>query len=443
MSDPDRDVRVDVRLKTALEAGALPRELLVCGPAGTGKTWSILAFIHLLACDYPNLRILFCRQTRASLTESVCVTFEQEILPLDGMESIAAGASRRNRSSYKYPSGSEIVLGGLDQPTRIASTAWDIAFVNETIELQEDGFETVGSRLNRPGRDARFGFLIADTNPGDPAHWLKKRVDAGETPLWDTGHRANPALWDGRGWTDAGVLYMERLGRLKGTRRKRYLEGLWAAGEGQWFETFGEEHISERAEYDSAYPVHLAIDCGVHTGAVLFQVRPTALGPLVTVFGDYYAFKVPAYEAAKAILALMWERGLGGRADRIVTDPAGKATSAVGPTVWGEYERAGIKRFEPWPSYPGSVADGLYLVESFVAVDPPGLLVHPRCTHLIGAFGGYMRDKRGGQWIDRPKDPQHPYEELMDALRGGLQDKFPAGRRPEPKLMRTYARDIF
>src|SRR5436309_1787806 len=97
-TDPQRMTRVDVRLKKALESRTLPKELLVCGPAGTGKTYSILAFLHLLAADYPDLRILFCRQTRVSLTESVLVTFEKEILPADGMESLARGASRRNRS---------------------------------------------------------------------------------------------------------------------------------------------------------------------------------------------------------------------------------------------------------------------------------------------------------------------------------------------------------
>ncbi len=41
-------------------------------------------------------------------------------------------------------------------------------------------------------------------NPGHPDHWLKKRADAGVTVLWDTSHEANPAMHDGRDWTEAG-----------------------------------------------------------------------------------------------------------------------------------------------------------------------------------------------------------------------------------------------
>lgn len=441
-TDSSRHLRVDVRLKRAIASGRLPPELLICGPAGTGKTFGILCVLHRLAAENPNLRILFVRQTRASLTDSVLVTYEQEVLPRDGMEFLAAGSTRRHRSSYLYPRGTEITLAGMDNPTRIASTAWDIVFVNESIDLEEDGWETIGSRLNRPGRDRRFGWLIADTNPGDPAHWLKKRCDEGRTTLWDTSHEANPALHDGHGWTEAGTLYLARLDRLRGTRFKRLRKGLWAAGEGQWFETFGDEHQSTLAEYHPSFPVHQAIDTGVHTGAVWFQVRPSELGPLITVFGDHYSFNVGAYDNARAIKARSLELCGRERVDRGVTDPAGNAATGVGPTVLGEYQRAGLK-LEQWPSYPGSVRDGLALIESFVAVEPPGLLIHPRCTHLIDAFNNYKRAKRGGQWIDRPEDPQHPYEDLMDALRGGLMDKFPEGRRPAPSFRRVSARSVF
>jgi hypothetical protein len=113
----------------------------------------------------------------------------------------------------------------------------------------------------------------------------------------------------------------------------------------------------------------------------------------------------------------------------------------VGPTVTGEYQRAGLK-LEPWPVRP--VADGLALVNSFVASgDPPALTVHPRCRHLIDAFANYKRAKRSNQYIDRPEDEQHPHEDLLDPLRGGLQSRFPEGRRPAPKFRYVPARAVF
>ena len=436
-----RDVSIGCRLAAAAEAGRLPKELLIVGPAGTGKTFPVLCMLHVLATGYAGLRILICRQTRASLTNSVLVTFEQEVLAADGMGWLAGSVSRSTRMSYRYPNGSEVALGGLDKPDRILSTGWDLIFVNEAIETREDAWDALGSRLDRPGRPRRFGYLLADTNPGAPNHWLKTRCDEGRTSLWETSHKANPAMFDGVAWTPAGLAYLDRLDRLRGTRRKRLKEGLWASGEGTWFDTFDTStHVSETAAYDPRWPVHFAVDSGVETGAVWFQVREGVDGPRVTVFADYYKYNLPAYDVGLELLALT--RALCGRIDRGTQDPSGSSKSPTGPTVTGEYRRAGLD-LNGWPSYSGSVSDGLNLLESFVAVDPPALLIHPRCSHLIDAFANYKRKRYRDQWADVPEDPQHPYEELMDALRGGLQDKFPEGRRPEPKLLRVPARRVF
>lgn len=217
----------------------MPKELLICGPAGTGKTYGVLSILHCLARDYPGMRILFVRATRASLTESVLVTFEQKVLPADGYAWLAEGQQRSHRQSYKYPNGSEIVLAGLDRsPTRVLSTEWDIVFCNESTELQATVWETISSRLDRPGRASRFGWLWGDTNPDGPQHWLKRRADSGKTTLWTTVHEANPLLFDGLRWTPAGLKYLHRLDALTGVRYLRLRKGLWAGAEGLVYDQY-------------------------------------------------------------------------------------------------------------------------------------------------------------------------------------------------------------
>jgi hypothetical protein len=82
------------------------------------------------------------------------------------------------------------------------------------------------------------------------------------------------------------------------------------------------------------------------------------------------------------------------------------------------------------------------LVESFVqpAEGPARLLVHPRCNSTIRALESYRRAKRSGQWQDYPEDPQHPHEDLVDPLRGGLCLLYPEGRARVPALPRVKAR---
>lgn len=417
-------------------AGTLPRDLLLCSAAGTGKTFGILSFFHVLARDNPGLRILFCRQTRKALTESVLVTFEQEILPLDGMESIASGAKRRFRQSYVYPSGSEIVLGSLDEPAKILSTAWDFVFVNEAIEIQLESWETLKTRLGRPGRSSKFGYLLGDTNPGHPSHWLKERVDSGRTTLWNVRHAANPAMHDGQDWTTVGRNYLADLeSTLTGTRLARFRYGQWAAGEGAWFgDLFDEKrHVTEAAEFDPQHKVWVAIDPGVYTGAVFLQF--SGGGRHVNVFGDYLSQELSARANAQRIVETA-KQLCDGRIDQAIADPAAKARTPIGPTVMAEYAAGGLP-LRLWPSPPNSVAQGLELIGSLlVPVGPkPFLHIHPRCKHLIDAMGGYMRAKRGGQWADFPEDPQHPHEDVMDALRGVLFAKIGAPL-PNGRLVR-------
>src|SRR6202034_3966694 len=103
--------------------------------------------------------------------------------------------------------------------------------------------------------------------------------------------------------------------------------------------------------------------------------------------------------------------GIGMDRIRVSMDPAGNARTAVGPTVRGEYERAGVagrNGLESWPA--GKKADGLALIEALLqsADRTVNLTIHPRCRHLITALQSYARARHGNQWMDYALDPQHP-----------------------------------
>jgi hypothetical protein len=192
--------------------------------------------------------------------------------------------------------------------------------------------------------------------------------------------------------------------------------------------------------------VYLAIDPGVWTGAVYFQVvrgNPPVTGDeRVHIFADYLSEGKSAEENARSILEIGREL-CGGRIDRTWADPASGARTAMGPTVSAEYERAGIRPLLRWPL--GSVADGLALLESFLlpAVGEAQLILHPRCVSTAHAIENYRRAKRGGQWQDAPEDPQHPHEDLVDAIRGGLRAYFPEGRGFGSSLPRVRKGQVF
>ena len=209
---------------------------------------------------------------------------------------------------------------------------------------------------------------------------------------------------------------------------------------GLWFTGFDESaNVSIDAEYDPALPTHLTVDCGVFTGACLFQVATDHKSDVtVRVFGDYLTEGETAEGNARALLELA--RTLcGGRLDAVSADSSGGARNPIGPTVVAEYERVGLRGkfgIDCWPV--GSVADSLSLLEGLIrpAEGPVRLRIHPRCKTLISSLQNYRRAKRAGQWQDYPEDPQHPHEDLVDALRGGLKVALPEGRKPAPNYTR-------
>lgn len=237
-------------------------EVIVSGPAGTGKSRSCLEKLHLLATKYPGSRHLIARKSRESLSESGLVTYELKVLP-EGSP-ICAGVQRRFRAKYRYPNGSEIVIGGMDKPEKVLSTEFDTIYCQEATEITENDWETLITRL----RNNRMPYqqIFGDCNPSSPQHWIKRRADQGTLRMIESRHEDNPELWNRatREWTEFGVSYIGRLDRLTGVRRLRLRHGIWAMAEGMVYGDVWDPaiHIVDRFEIPEEWPRYWVVDFG-------------------------------------------------------------------------------------------------------------------------------------------------------------------------------------
>jgi hypothetical protein len=223
-------------------------ELLVSGPAGTGKSRACLEKVLAVALGTARTRVLVVRKTNVSLTSTTLVTWREHVAREAIESGLCAyyGGSREEPAQYRFGNGSAVVIGGLDNPTKIMSSEYDLIYVGEATELDVADWDALSSRL----RNHRISFqqLLADCNPDRPTHWLKQRCDEGKTGILYSQHWENPRLFeevppgvggeverhDDRSYrvTDQGRAYLGRLKNLTGVRKLRLLDGVWCAADG-------------------------------------------------------------------------------------------------------------------------------------------------------------------------------------------------------------------
>lgn len=238
-------------------------EVVLEGPAGTGKSRVCLTKIHLACLMTPGVKALIVRKTAVSLTASTLATFREKV----AKEAIAAGAvvwyggSQQEPAGYRYENGSVINVGGMDNPDKVLSTEYDLVFVDECTEVLEKDWNTLMSRM----RNGRISFqqIMGACNPGSPAHWLLVRAKASLRML-HSRHQDNPAYFSREGVpTEAGRAYLAILNSLTGLQRLRLLEGKWAAADGIIFESFDPAlHVIPRFEIPRDWPRYWAVDFG-------------------------------------------------------------------------------------------------------------------------------------------------------------------------------------
>ncbi|MFG2372564.1 phage terminase large subunit [Streptomyces sp. NPDC048504] len=246
-------------------------ELVIAGPAGTGKSLAALFRLHLTALHNPNIRCLIVRKTAVSLTSTTLVTFDKKVAADALSRRIVSwfGGNAHEAACYRYSNGSRIVVGGMDKPEKIMSAEYDLVFADEATELTIADWEAISTRL-------RNGVLswqqqIAACNPGHPTHWIKLRCDAGEATMLVSRHRDNPAYMHADGTpTEKGVAYFKKLDRLTGVRKARLRDGAWAAAEGQIFEGWDDAvHLVDPFPIPEAWTRWWTVDFGFTNPFVL------------------------------------------------------------------------------------------------------------------------------------------------------------------------------
>jgi hypothetical protein len=286
-------------------------EVLLSGPAGTGKSLAALTKLHLAMMKYPGARGLIVRKTAVSLSSTTLATWNEHVVPktLATGEVDYYGGSRVKPPAYRYRNGSSINLGGMDKPSKIMSSEYDLVVGDEATEFTVSDHEAFISRL-RHGR-MPYSQVIAACNPDAEHHFLKQRANGGLMTLLESRHRDNPRYYtaDGRLTAEGKAYIVGKLGRLTGVRRLRLLDGLWAAAEGLVYEDYDPEvHLVNPFDIPDEWVRWWTVDFG-YTNPFVLQCWAEDGDGRLYLYRELYMSQRPVEDHARKILSIVAPTG--------------------------------------------------------------------------------------------------------------------------------------
>lgn len=403
------------------------REVLLAGPAGTGKSRACLEKLNLVAMQRP-IRGAIIRKTRKSITQSAMTTFETKVLPQPNSVRFHEGDQE-----YRYPSGARIMVAGLDDADKIGSTEFDIVYIQEATELDEDdwGMLLRGLRNNV----LSYQQLIADCNPSSPDHWLKQRCNRGDCQLMDSKHEDNPQLYARGEWTEFGKTYIATLDTLQGYLYQRLRLGQWVAAEGMYFTEWDPSiHVIPAFEIPQEWPRWIAVDYGFAAPFCCLWFARCPEDRRVYVYREAYAAGLRDEQQAQRIL-----RDTAGEQLALkILDPSmfNLRTEQQRPSIAAVYAAHGI-----YPIWPGmnSRKQGWAIVRRALAHD-----THPPRLQILAGAAPNLARTLPSMVVD-PLDPedvadaikgQKTEDHAVDALRYGLAAEAQPPRPQQPLDLR-------
>jgi phage terminase large subunit len=416
-------------------------EVLLSGPAGTGKSRAALEKLHAMMLANPGARGLIVRKTLVSLGSTGLVTWREKV----AAESIAAGhvvwygGSQQEAAAYRYSNGSTVVVGGLDKPQKVMSSEYDVIFVQEAIELTIDDWEALTTRL----RNGKISFqqLLADCNPWTPSHWLKQRADRGDTIMLHSRHEDNPVLFHEDGTlTEVGADYIGKLDRLTGVRFHRLRHGRWVAAEGLIYEEYDPAvHLVDRFPIPAEWTRWWSVDFG-YTNPFVWQDWAEDPDGRLFLVREIYRTRTLVEDHAKHILRLVAPGGkwLQPRPRAVICDHdaedratlerhLGISTVAATKTV-SDGIQAVQARFRP----AGDGRSRLFVLRDALAERDPELEESKRPCSTAEEIVGYVWDQSPGK---PPKEtPVKENDHGMDALRYVVAQRD-LGARPRIRML--------
>lgn len=365
------------------------------GSAGSGKSYSIAQKI-IIRCTREPIRVVVCRRYGTTL-RNTCFSLLKEILTK--WKLMPYVKIRETDMNIKFPNGSEIILLGLDEETKLLSlNNVSVIWVEEAYEVPQAIVEQLNIRMR--GQAANQQLLLS-WNPISKQSWLYKftveEPPANSIYIHST-YKDNPFL---------NAEYIAALDEMEVRNPSKYR----VYGRGEWgVDTAGlvitnwkEEEFDAMELAASGFERRAGCDLGWIDPSTVIDTLYDRENKTIYVFNEFYKSGCQLEELANAIKDMNLTR------TKLYVD-------AAEPRTVQYFRTQGINA-TGCAKGKDSVRTGYQFLQDHLIV------VHPSCQKLIMELSNfcYIKSKVTGEWTE---ETDHQYSHAIDGLRYAYADIY-------------------
>lgn len=365
------------------------------GSAGSGKSYTIAQKIIIRCCREP-IRVVVCRRYGTTL-RNTCFSLMKEILTKWKLTPYVK--MRETDMNIRFPNGSEIIMLGLDEETKLLSlNNVSVIWVEEAFEVPKPIVEQLNIRMR--GQAANQQLLLS-WNPISKNSWLYnftvEEPPANSIYIHST-YKDNPFL------NAEYIAALDEMEVRNPAKYRVYGRGEWGVDtEGLVITNWRQEEFNELELASFGYEHRAGCDLGWIDPSAVIDTLYDRNTKTIYVFNEFYKSGCQLEDLAAAIKDMDLTR------TKLFVD-------AAEPRTIQYFRQQGINA-TGCAKGKDSVKTGYQFLQDHL------IIVHPRCQKLITELENfsYIKSKQTGEWTE---DTTHEWSHAIDALRYGYADIY-------------------
>lgn len=366
-----------------------------CGSAGSGKSY-FLTQRAIIRCCKEKIRFVVCRRYGSTLRQSVFALFKEVLTDWQLIKNVKI---KETDMSFTFPNGSQIILLGLDEETKLLSLAnVSAVWVEEAYEVPQNLIEQLNLRMRGQADNQQIWL---SWNPISKNSYLYK-FTVEEPPISSkfihSTFRDNPFL------NQEYIHSLEELYVRNPAKARVFCDGEWGLDpEGLVITNWREEVFDPMALASSGLEHRAGCDMGYIDPTAVVDTLYDKDNKTIYVFNEFYKTGCQLEEITTAIK------------DMNLTKVKLYVDSAE-PRTLQYFRGQGINAV-------GSIKGKDSVKLGYMFLQDHTIIVHPSCQNLIDNLSNfsYIKSKQTGEYTE---DTTHEFSHAIDALRYAYSDIY-------------------